>query len=62
MFVQILYYAIVISGALSLALFLTCLISRIDHPNRRKEIPMRHTKLVARRHNAKASGSANRAA
>lgn len=58
MFVQILYYAIVISGALSLALFLTCLICRIDRPNRRKETPMRHTKLVARRHDAKASGSA----
>lgn len=63
MFVQILYYTVVITGALTLATLVVRLIDRIDHPTRRKESPSRHTRpAAAGRAHEKVSGSAKRAA
>lgn len=58
MFIQILYYTIIISGALFLATSVIRLIDRIDRPQER---PVRHTKPAAPRRRAK-TVSAKRAA
>ena len=62
MFIDIFYYTIVIAGALSLASAFIRLVDHLDHPTRRKEDPMRHTKPSAHPRKAETSSSAKRAA
>ena len=59
MFIQILYYTIIITGALFLAMSVIRMIDRIDRP---QEHPTRHTRPAAHRRRAKAVRRANRAA
>ena len=59
MFIEILYYTIIISGALFLATSVIRLIDRIDRP---KERPVPHTRPAAHRRRAKSASNANRAA
>lgn len=59
MFIQILYYTIIITGALFLATSIIRLIDRIDRP---QEMPQRHTKPAAHRRRARAVRRADRAA
>lgn len=58
MFIEILYYTIILSGALFLATSIIRLIDRIDRP---QEKPVRHTRPAARRRDAKAAKRADRA-
>lgn len=59
MFIQILYYTIILSGALFLATSVIRLIDRIDRP---QEKTVRHTKPAARRRRARAARRADRVA
>ena len=59
MFIQILYYTIIITGALFLATSVIRLIDRIDRP---QETPQRHTKPAAHRRRTRAVRRADRAA
>lgn len=59
MFIEILYYTIIISGALFLATSVIRLIDRIDRP---KEKPVPHTRPAAHRRRAKSVSNAKRAA
>lgn len=58
MFIEILYYTIILSGALFLATSIIRLIDRIDRP---QEKPVRHTRPAAHRRGAKAAKRADRA-
>lgn len=59
MFIQILYYTIILSGALFLATSVIRLIDRIDRP---QEKAVRHTKPAAHRRRARAARRADRVA
>lgn len=59
MFIEILYYTIILSGALFLATSIIRLIDRIDRP---QEKPVRHARPAAHRRGAKAAKRADRAA
>lgn len=59
MFIEILYYTIILSGALFLATSIIRLIDRIDRP---REKPVRHTRPAAHRRGTKAAKRADRAA
>lgn len=59
MFIEILYYTIILSGALFLATSIIRLIDRIDRP---QEKSVRHTRPAAHRRGAKATKRADRAA
>lgn len=59
MFIQILYYTIIITGALFLATSVIRLIDRIDRP---QEKTVRHTKPAAHRRHARAARRADRVA
>lgn len=59
MFIQILYYTIILSGALFFATSVIRLIDRIDRP---QEKTVRHTKPAAHRRRARAARRADRVA